>query len=250
MKFEKSTGVDKDRCLAVTIVGDQGIGKTRLAAAFPRPVILRTEDGTMSIPKGKALQSPILTSYNEVLTALDQAMKIEKAKTVVIDSISTLDTMVEQEIVNADSNAKSLNQAMGGYGAGARVLGYRMRKLRDRCNDVLACGKHVVFVCHSDIEIITPIDTESYNVLTLRMNKKSIPPFTDLVDCVAFLRLDVDVEHMADKTKLGLSTDDRILHCHASASINAKNRLGIKSPLPCPEGSNPILDFVSGKISN
>ena len=250
MMFERTKGIDKDRCLSVTIVGDQGIGKTVLASTFPRPIFLRTEDGTMSIPGNVAMQSPILTSFKDMLSAIDAAVAVDKAGTVVIDSISTLDSIMESEIVASDRNAKTLNQAMGGYGAGARALASKMRILRSHCDRVLECGKHLVFISHSDVETITPIDTEAYNVLTLRMNKKSIPPFTDLVDCVAFLRLDVDVEHMADKSKLGLSSDERILHCHASASINAKNRLGIKSPLNCPEGTNPILDFVAGKISN
>ena len=246
MEFTATKGRDPDRPISVTICGDQGIGKTRLAAAFPRPVILRTEDGTMSIPKGMAMESPMLKNYDEVLRAIDTASKIEKAKTVVIDSISTLDAMVEHEIVARDGKAQSLNQALGGYGAGARALSTKMRKLRLFCDRVMLAGKNMVFIAHSFVDTVKPVDTDPYNMLTLRMNKGSIPPFTDLVDCVAFLRLDVDTEGVG-KGSIGLSSGDRVLQCHPSAAIAAKNRLGITETLDCPEGANPILEFLKSQ---
>ena len=246
MDFEITTGRDAGRPLTVTICGEQGIGKTCLAAAFPRPVILRTEDGTMSIPKGRAMQSPMLRKMTDVYDAIKQAAAIEKAGTVVIDSISTLDAIVEQEIVASDGKAQSLNQAMGGYGAGARALSAKMRRLRNFCEHVTNAGKHLVFIAHSHVDTVKPVDTDPYNVLTLRMNKGSIPPFTDLVDCVAFLRLDVDTER-AGKDSIALSSGDRVLQCHPSAAIAAKNRLGITETLDCPEGANPILEFLKAK---
>jgi hypothetical protein len=55
----------------------------------------------------------------DVLDAIE-ALATEKHefKTLVIDSITQLATLIESEIVAADPKAKSINQAGGGYGAG------------------------------------------------------------------------------------------------------------------------------------
>ena len=248
MEFTK-VKADPDRPISVTIVGEQGIGKTRLAAAFPNPIILRTEDGTMSLPDGIAQESPLLTTARDVCLGINAAIAVKSCKTVVIDSITTLDSLIEKEIVETDGRAQSLNQACGGYGAGARVLAGKMRTLREFANKVTESGRHLVFVAHSTVTTIKPIDTEPYNQLTIRMNPGSIPPFTDLVDCVAHMRLDITTEKAGSGTeeRIGVSSQNRILICYPSAAIQAKNRLGITEPLPCPEGSNPILDVIQSK---
>ena len=243
---------NQSKPISVTIVGDRGIGKTRLASSFPDPIIIRTEDGTRSVPNGMARISPVLTNLRDVAVAINEACKIDDCGSVIIDSITTLDTIVEQEIVDADPRAKSLTQAGGGYGAGARDLAGKMRKLRSHCDKVLAAGKNLVFVAHSAIEAVKPVDTEAYNLLTLRMNKGSIPPFTDLVDCVAHMRLDISTTDAGGQTKdvIGLSGQNRVLICYPSAAIDAKNRLGIVEPLPCKEGENPIMDFLAAQTES
>jgi hypothetical protein len=62
---------------------------------------------------------PLATSTQDVLDAIE-ALATEKHehKTLVIDSITQLATLIESEIVAADPKAKSINQAGGGYGAG------------------------------------------------------------------------------------------------------------------------------------
>ena len=39
----------KPRPLAVTIIGEAGLGKTSLGATFPKPIFIRAEDGLKSI---------------------------------------------------------------------------------------------------------------------------------------------------------------------------------------------------------
>ena len=38
------------RPVIVTICGDSGLGKTNLAATFPKPIFIRAEDGLQGIP--------------------------------------------------------------------------------------------------------------------------------------------------------------------------------------------------------
>ena len=41
-----------DHPVLATICGDSGLGKTTLATAFPKPIVIRAEDGLQAIPDG------------------------------------------------------------------------------------------------------------------------------------------------------------------------------------------------------
>jgi len=108
------------RPIIATLFGEGGMGKTTLASMFPSPVFIRTEDGTASLAGNDNVSLfPLATSTQDVLDAIEAlATQKHDHKTLVIDSITQLATMVEAEIVAADPKAKSINQAGGGYGAG------------------------------------------------------------------------------------------------------------------------------------
>jgi len=109
------------------------MGKTTLAAMFPNPVFIRTEDGTASLQGNENVSLfPLATSTQDVLDAIEVlATEKHEFKTVVIDSITQLATLVEAEIVAADPKAKSINQAGGGYGAGYGTASEVHRQIRE-----------------------------------------------------------------------------------------------------------------------
>src|SRR3546814_5981489 len=50
MSLADLVSVPEDRPVIVTICGDSGMGKTSLAATFPKPIVIRAEDGLQAIP--------------------------------------------------------------------------------------------------------------------------------------------------------------------------------------------------------
>ena len=158
--LSKPTG---QRPVIATLFGEGGMGKTTLAAMFPKPLFIRTEDGTASLQGNENVSLfPLATSSKDVFDAIEVlATEKHEFKTLVIDSITQLATMIESEIVAADPKAKSINQAGGGYGAGYGTASEVHRQVRYWAVSLAyETGQIVVFLGEADHETFDLPDTE------------------------------------------------------------------------------------------
>jgi hypothetical protein len=245
-ELSKPTG---SRPIIATFYGEGGMGKTTLASMFPNPVIIRTEDGTASIQGNENVSMfPLARTVSEVFSAIESlATQDHQFKTLVLDSVTQLATMVEHEIVDNDPKAQSINQAGGGYGAGYAAASEKHRKIREWAGELAYHkGMNVIFIAHADTETMDLPDLDQYNRYTIRMNKKSIPHYTDNVDLVGLIRLKTIVTGMNDK-KQARSNGDREILCFPQAVSVTKNRFGITHPIDFTlESGNPFAAFVQG----
>ncbi len=245
-QLQKPSG---QRPIIVTLFGEGGTGKTTLAAMFPKPVFVRTEDGTQSLQGNEDVSLfPLATSSGDVFDAIEAlATQDHDFKTVVIDSITQLATMIESEIVEADPKAKSINQAGGGYGAGYNTAADKHRKLREWAG-ALAYERNmnVVFIGHADTETLDLPDMDAYARYTVRLHKKVTPHYTDNVDAVCMVRLKSYVRGAGDDKKKAVSTGEREIVCHPQAASVTKNRFHITEALPFTfDGGNPFAKFAA-----
>lgn len=235
------------RPLITTICADAGMGKTSLASLWPSPVFIRTEDGSRAIEgRQDVALFPVAKTTADVFEAL-QALATEESPfhTVIIDSVTRFNTMAESEIV-AEDGAKSINQACGGYGAGYAAASAKHRELFDACQYLADVkGMHIVFIAHADVETLDLPDQPQFSRYTIRMNKKSVCHYTDNVDLVAFIKLQMFTTGKAeDQVKKATSTGKRIVTCYPTPAHVSKNRLGIKVDLDFPEGVNPFAEYL------
>src|SRR5262245_35231219 len=81
----------------ILVHGQEGTGKTTLAARFPRPIFLQTEDGT---PAGVTLSSfGLLETYSAVRDALKRlATEEHDFQTVAIDALDELEGMIWADV--------------------------------------------------------------------------------------------------------------------------------------------------------
>lgn len=245
----------KDRPPIITICGDAGAGKSRLAATFPNPIFIRAEDGMQSIPAAERPDAfPVLRGPHaqEVVAALfDQLIALLREphdyQTLVIDSVTALDELFTSEALEKDGKAKTLASALGGYGAGIQYVAgqhHRVRKAAQLLNE--RRGMTVVFVAHADIETMRLPDQDDYQRWSLRLPPKSLPAYVDFPDMVGFIRQVSVIRGAEGERKRAISSEDRELIVHSGAAQISKNRYGITEPLDVPEGTNPLLGLIPG----
>ena len=234
----------------ITICGDAGTGKSTLAATFPKPIFVRAEDGVSRIPQAiRPHALPVIRSEDAFWDQLKALVHEDHDfKTCVIDTISALDRIFVAAILKQDGRAKSINQALGGYGAGFSALAAKHQQVRNAAEMMrVKRGMNVVFLAHTEIGRVSPPDADDYSRYSLRMtHDKSLPPYLDDVDAVGFLRQRVVIKGDDGERKKAISGDERELVMHLTASNVSKNAYGITEPIEVTLGENPLLTFMKG----
>lgn len=234
------------RAVMATIAGEGGMGKTSLAAAFPAPVFLRTEDGMESLGDDAPMAFPLAKSSADIEEQLKMLGREEHSfRTVVIDSVTKLNILIEQEIVAGDPKKPlSINQANGGYGAGLASAAERHRKIKGICDQLVHYkGMNVVFIAHADSETVELPDQDAYTRYTLRMGKRAVTHYSDDVDIIAFIKLKTFTHGDGDR-KRATTTGDRIITCYPTPNHISKNRYGITQDLTFKQGTNPLAEYI------
>ena len=235
-----------DRPILATILGDAGTGKTSLSATFPTPIFIRSEDGMQAIPEDRRPDAfPVINKVDDLWEQLTALIKEEHAyQTVVIDSVTALDRLFMQSVVDSDpKKPRSINQALGGYGAGLMAVAALHQRLRKAAGAINAKGMHIVFIAHADTTVIELPDQDPYTRYDLRLGKKSVAPYVDDVDMVGFIKLQTFTTGDGDRKK-AISDGTRVLVTYATAANVSKNRFGITEDLTVIEGDNPLFNYV------
>jgi hypothetical protein len=159
--------------------------------------------------------------------------------------VTALERLFIADILASDPKAKSINQALGGYGAGVAAVAAMHQRVR-KAAGVLNERKemHVVFVAHADVETMRLPDSDDYMRYSLRLPPKSLPPYVDDVDVVGFLRLQTATLGEEGERKKAISTGQRELVTFATAANVSKNRFDIEQPLSVAKGENPLVEYV------
>lgn len=234
--------------LVVTIAGEAGRGKTTMAASFPKPFFVMVENGLRSIPEKDRPDGSLIPSVDflwNIMKALGE--EDHDYQTIVIDSVTKLDDMFAQHVIENDpKKPKGLNQALGGFGNGPAAVGALHLRLRKECEHLKnKKGVNIVFIAHATVESIDLPDSEPFMRYSVRLGKNSIAPYRDDVDVVGFVRQQMFLRGEDGERKKAVSTQVREFVCTLEASSIAKNRLNITQPMPFEIGTNPLDKWVN-----
>jgi hypothetical protein len=255
----------------ITIVGFPGSGKTSLAGLFPDPVFIQAENAQtvfdMWPDEKKPSMLPQLPAASKVkgirttetLKSYFIALLQEEHtyKTVVIDSISSLNIMLEAEVVEFDDkNADSIGNAAGGYHNGYNVS-MGMHSIIIRAAEALQKkGIAVVFLCHTgSIKMKNqPDESKDYSAFSLDMHERSRKLYVSKSDAVLYLKQEqflmggaTDKKGVQTKTARVQTSGDRILITSSDGTvgyIDAKNRYELPEELKVNKGENPLIELI------
>lgn len=237
----KSLVSPKKQPVMGTFVAEGGMGKTTLASLFPMPIFIPIEDGSATLVGRNDVAMfprPENVSTAWVIYCMEQLIAGgHPFKTVVLDSITQLSTVIEAEIIESDpKKPKSINQALGGYGAGYSAMSDVHEHIRRLAGKLKESGMHVIFLAHAMAERVNPPDQSEYLRYSIRMHKDSVAHYSDNVDLVAFIKLKTFVSEERRATTSG----QRIITCYPNPAHISKNRYGITKDLDFIEGQNPF----------
>ena len=254
----------------ITIVGFPGVGKTTLAAMFPKPIFIQAETSSTvfetwdedvqpaffpELPNPKA-EKKIRTSQ-VVLDQLRELITIEHDfKHVVFDSVTSLNTLIESEVVEFDPNgASNIGDAAGGFHKGFLVAAGIHAEIRRACEHLRKKGIGIIFLAHTGItKMKNRPDAGEYTAFSIDMPEKARHQYINHSDAVIYLKSEEfvtgqETNKKGQTTKFGrvTNTGERIMITSSDGTIgyiDAKNRYDLPTEIKLEKGTNPLLALI------
>lgn len=235
MNFEEVNGIQSGSGLKVVIYGQEGVGKSTLAASFPGAVFIDCE-GSTSRMNVRRLPKP--TSWQMFTDEFEYILGSAAAKgyqTVIVDTFDwaeklALDALCAEHKV---SGIEGMN-----YGKGWEYEKEMIGRFLDRTDRLIAAGINIVFLCHAITRKTTlPEEMEEYDHWELKLGNKTTNKIAPLLkewsDMTLFLAFRTNVTATDDKGKKHKATScERIMYTTKTAWWDAKNRFGLPDRLP------------------
>lgn len=205
------------------IMGESGVGKTKLAGTVPTPLILNAEGGLLSLANENIDSVDITTVEDvmEVYTFLTESKDAKKYETIVLDSVS------EIAEVYLNTLKKQYTDARQAYGQLATDMTEMIRAFRDIKN------KHVYFISkagkvENDIGV-----SEVKPIMPGKNLTNGLPFFFDLV-------LGLKIGKLEDKSTY------RYLQTGSSIDMKCKDRSGILEEIEEPDLGKIFTKIIEG----
>lgn len=209
----------------ICLYGVHGVGKSTLAAQFPNPIFISTEDG---IDQLDVTSFPKAAHVNEVVDNIKTLIREEHDfKTVVVDSV---DWLVEPLIVG---NVESTHDAKDlAYGKGQILVAEELREIMQGL-DMLRRKRsmNVVLLAHANITRFDDPRNEGYDRYYPKLPNRCNMLLQEWVDVLAFAAFKViikraDAGFNKEKAR-GITTGERLLHFVEQPAFVAKNRYSL-----------------------
>lgn len=230
----------------VIIYGPEGVGKSTLAAGFPAPVLLDTEQGSSQIDVARL----DCRSYEDVLNAIE-SLRTEphNFKTVIIDSIDWCERFLQNSFLKEENRKKNAHHKSIedlGYGKGYKMIEPVAMELLLRLNTLMSAGMNVVLVGHSRrVKFEMPETAGAYDKHELNLSKFVAPLVKEWADAMLFCNFVVTVQDGK-----GHGGNQRMVYASPSAPWEAKNRHGMPAVMAMDAGEISRFLFATDSDSS
>lgn len=215
--------------LKVVIYGPEGIGKSTLAAAFPRPLFIDTEGSTRHMDVSRTRKPTSWAMLMEQVGCVRDDPSL--CATLVIDTADWAEQLCTMGLCAA-KNISGIEDM--GYGKGYVYLAEEFGRLLNLLEEVVARGIHVVLTAHAMMrKFEQPDEMGAYDRWELKLQKKTAPLVKEWADLLLFANyktISVATDEKGKKFKA--QGGRRVMYTTHHPCWDAKNRLGLPDELP------------------
>ncbi|WP_340034012.1 ATP-binding protein [Paenibacillus sp. FSL H3-0302] len=217
----------------VVLYGPEGIGKSSLAAQFPRPFFIDTEGSTTEMDVDRAPKPTSWTMLKQQAEWVKQ--QGDRFGTLIIDTIDWAE-MLCVESVCAQAGKKGIEDF--GYGNGYVYVKEEFGRFLNLLSDVIEAGIHVVLVAHAQIiKFEQPDEMGAYDRYQLKLGKKTssqtaplVKEWADMVLFINYKTFSVAADQKGTKHKGQGGV--RTVYANHHPAWDAKNRQGLPDEFP------------------
>lgn len=231
MKLNIESGI-KRRAIKCVIMGCEGIGKSTLAAKFPEPLFIDTENGTSSLDVRRIVCNKSWTDLIEIVNEVIKDPSI--CKTLVVDTADWAEQLAEEYVCS--KNRVASIEAIA-YGKGYTFVADEftaLLKLLDKCIEL---GLNTVFTAHAKPrKYELPEEQGQFDRWEMKLSRQVAPLLKEWCDILLFCNYKtyvVTTENNRKKAQGG----KRVMYTTHQPTFDAKNRFGLPEELD--------LDFSS-----
>lgn len=231
MDFQITTGTIKG-AIKTVIYGAEGIGKSTLAAKFPKPLFIDTEGGTKNLDVSRL---PAPTSWEMLLQEIDYVIATRPCKTLITDTIDWA-----EQLCIADLCAKNGKAGIEdfGYGKGWEYEKESFGKFLNKLTEVINAGINVTLIAHASMrKFEQPDEMGSYDRWEMKLGSKTTNKIAPLVKEWADVVLFCNYKTMVIQTdkegkKHKAQGNKRVMYTTHHPCWDAKNRYGLPEEIP------------------
>ena len=238
--FEEISGIQYGSGIKAVLYGQEGVGKSSLAANIPGIVFIDCEGSTtkMDVRRLPAPDSWQMLCDEMEFVLQNAAMKGYRA--VAVDTFDWAEMLVLQAVCS-ESNVKSIEGIP--YGKGWQIECEKVARFLESTDRLIKAGIHVILICHAVTRKTTlPEELDEFDHWELKLGNnttnKIAPLLKEWSDMTLFLAFKTQVMAADDKGKTHKATSvQRVMYATKSAWWDAKNRFGLPDMMPLDYGA-------------
>jgi hypothetical protein len=210
----------------VVIYGPEGIGKSSLAAMFPKGIFLDIEGSTYQLDVAREEVS----SWTMLLERVKKYKGDQEFDTLIVDTADWAEELCKSHICS--TNNKTGIEDFG-YHKGFTYLAEEFGRFLNLLSDLIGTGLNVVVVAHAEIsKFDLPEEAGSYNRWVLKLEKETAPLLKEWADMVLFINYKTFVVKSDNKMEKGKAQGGkRVIYTQHHVCWDAKNRRGLPEEL-------------------
>lgn len=230
----------------ILLYGEEGAGKTTWGTSAKDSILisLKGEEGADAIDCAKF---PVVETFQEFQKALEALCGEHEFKTLVIDSISTLEPLIWDHICKRDNKE---NIEAYGFGKGYNLAANEIKLILEAL-DYLRNKKNmqIIFIGHSKVSTFNDPSGDSFSKYDLDCHKSIMAILQRWIDGVFFARFKVlskTVEKGFNSTEKKAISMKRVLCCQTNGSFTVKGRGALgQLPSELPLDYNVFLEELN-----